>query len=136
MVKTKIDKCTHCLHPPNPNKKIPYFCGNHWYCSRHCYEEELKHPHISHLLDPKHPEHDPHAKNKHPTKDKDHSNCHAHADHHKQMHNLHAQFEDMERQFRQVHHHDKDHHTHHKKNPVHNNIFPKIYGNSTFGDAH
>ena len=63
-------KCTHCLHPPTSNK-IPYFCGNHWYCCRHCYDDELKNPHISHLLEPTHHQHDPNAKDKHPPKTKD-----------------------------------------------------------------
>ena len=96
----------------------------------------MKNPHVSHLLDPKHPQHDPHARDKHAPKDKNHDAAHKHAHHHKQMHNLHAQFEEMERNFRQVHHHDKTHHTHHKNNPVDNHIFPTRYEANTFGDSH
>ncbi len=43
-------KCTHCFHAPQPEKRIPYYCGKHWYCSKHCYEDEMKNPHASHLL--------------------------------------------------------------------------------------
>ena len=122
-------KCTHCLHPPTSNK-IPYFCGNHWYCCRNCYEDELKNPHISHLLDPTHHQHDPNAKDKHPPKTKDYSAAHKHAEHHSKLHAQHALFDQMDREYGQVHHHDKSHHTHQSRNPV-NDV--TRYETSSFG---
>jgi hypothetical protein len=120
-------KCTHCFHPPAPRKKIPYFCGNHWYCSKHCYEDEMKNPHVSHILDPKHPSHDPHARDKHPPKDKHHPEAESHANKHKLAMIEHALF-DMD------HGHHQSHHSRPHGKKASNNIFAnQRYESTSFG---